>query len=68
MWGLFLFSEFASVVGVYFLSQDLSPTVIAVLAIWVVVAVAYYPVRRRYLAAKGIDLDRLTTNDDIFSA
>jgi len=42
--------------------------VIAVLAIWVVVAVAYYPVRRRYLAAKGIDLDRLTTNDDIFSA
>jgi APA family basic amino acid/polyamine antiporter len=68
MWGLFLSSEFASVVGVYFLWQDLSPTVIAVLAIWVVVAVAHYPGRRRYLTAKGVDLDRLTTNDDIFSA
>ncbi|MDB2646521.1 APC family permease [Pseudomonadales bacterium] len=66
MWALFLFSEFASVVGVYFLAQDLSTTVIVVLMLWITIAVAYYPLRKRYLASKGIDLDVLTTDEEIF--
>ena len=66
MWALFLFSEFASVVGVYFLAQDLSTTVIVVLMLWIAIAVAYYPLRKRYLASKGIDLDVLTTDEEIF--
>ena len=66
MWALFLFSEFASVVGVYFLAQNLSTTVIVVLMLWITIAVAYYPLRKRYLASKGIDLDVLTTDEEIF--
>ena len=66
MWALFLFSEFASVVGVYFLAQDLSTTVIVVLMLSIAIAVAYYPLRKRYLASKGIDLDVLTTDEEIF--
>ncbi|MDA9256848.1 APC family permease [Pseudomonadales bacterium] len=66
MWALFLFSEFASVVGVYFLAQYLSTTVIVVLMLWITIAVAYYPLRKRYLASKGIDLDVLTTDEEIF--
>ena len=66
MWALFLFSEFASVVGVYFLAQDLSTTVIVVLMLWIAIAVAYYPLRKGYLASKGIDLDVLTTDEEIF--
>ncbi|MDC3409608.1 APC family permease [bacterium] len=66
MWALFLFSEFASVVGVYFLAQDLSTTVIVVLMLWITIAVAYYPLRKRYLASKGIDSDVLTTDEEIF--
>ncbi len=68
MWALFLFSEFASVVGVYFLAQDLSSTVIIVLSLWVAIAVAYYPLRKRYLATRGIDLDALTTDEEIFNS
>ena len=68
MWALFLFSEFASVVGVYFLAQDLSATVIVVLMLWIAIAVAYYPLRKRYLASKGIDLDALTTDEEIFKS
>ena len=53
-------------VGVYFLAQDLSTTVIVVLMLWIAIAVAYYPLRKRYLASKGIDLDVLTTDEEIF--
>ena len=66
---LFLFSEFTSVVGVFFLAQELSSTVIIVLTVWVAIAiaVAYYLLRKRYLASKGIDLDALTTDEEIFN-
>ena len=73
MGALFLFSAFASVVGVFFLAQDLSSTVIIVLTVWVAIAiaiaiaVAYYLLRKRYLASKGIDLDALTTDEEIFN-
>ena len=62
-------------VGVFFLAQDLSSTVIIVLTVWVAIAiaiaiaiaVAYYLLRKRYLASKGIDLDALTTDEEIFN-
>jgi APA family basic amino acid/polyamine antiporter len=66
IWLLFVVSELSMVVGVYFLSQDLSPTVVKILAGWIVLSILYYPLRRRFLAKKGFDLDKLTTDDSIF--
>jgi len=66
IWGLFVISELSLVVGVYFLSLDLSPTVVAILAAWIIISIAYYPLRRRYLVKKGIDLDRLTADNGVF--
>lgn len=66
IWVLFIFSELSTFVGIYFLSKDLSSTVIWSLVIWSVVAVAYYPVRKRFLAKQGFDLDAATSDESIF--
>ncbi len=66
MWLLFVLSAAASLVGVYFLSIDLPVSVIWTMLVWTAVSLAYYPLRRRYLARKGLDLDALTTDDEVF--
>ena len=66
LWTLFIASEVSTVAGVYFLSRDLPVTVIATLAFWIAVSVLYYPIRRRYLRGKGVDLDALMTDQAIF--
>lgn len=66
LWTLFLISELSSVVGVYFLAQDLPSTVIITILVWVSLSVCYYPLRRSYLRKKGIDLDANTQNPSIF--
>mgnify|MGYP001599905404 FL=1 len=66
IWALFVFSELSTFVGIYFLSRDLSSTVIWSLVIWSVIAVAYYPVRKRFLAKQGFDLDAATSDESIF--
>jgi basic amino acid/polyamine antiporter, APA family len=66
LWAFFIFSETSTVIGIYFLSQDLSMFVLGTLLLWVLCAVAYYPVRRQFLRKKGIDLDALTTDPGIF--
>ena len=66
IWSLFIFSELSTFVGIYFLAQDLSSVVIWSLIIWTVIAVAYYPIRKRYLARHGYDLDAATSDDSLF--
>ena len=66
IWSLFVFSELSTFVGIYFLSRDLSSTVIWSLIIWTIVAVAYYPIRKHFLAKQGFDLDAATSDDSIF--
>ena len=66
LWTLFAISELSSAVGVYFLAQDLSSRVVATLAAWILLSLAYYPLRKRYLAKQGIDLDALTRDNSIF--
>lgn len=66
IWALFVFSELSTGVGVYFLSIDLPDTVIITLAIWVALTILYYPLRKRYLAKTGIDLDMRTSDTGIF--
>ena len=68
LWTLFVVSEGASIVGVYFLAQDLPSTVIMVVVAWVLVSACYYPLRKRYLAKRGIDLDAKTQDPSIFEA
>lgn len=66
LWTLFVVSEFSTFVGIYFLAQDLSIGVIATLVIWTVVAVAYYPMRKAWLAREGFDLDAAVLDDHLF--
>lgn len=66
IWILFVASEAAGLVGVYFLAKDLPAKVVLVLALWVIVSIAYYPLRRRFLAKKGLDLDALTSDPSVF--
>ncbi|HIG38958.1 MAG TPA: amino acid permease [Gammaproteobacteria bacterium] len=66
IWSLFIFSELSTFVGIYFLSRDLSSTVIWSLVIWTIVAVAYYPIRKHFLAKQGFDLDAATSDDSLF--
>ena len=66
LWLLFALSQFATAVGVYFLALDLSPFVIWVLVGWSALSLAYYPLRKRFLAAKGQDLLARMTDQKIF--
>jgi APA family basic amino acid/polyamine antiporter len=66
LWTLFVVSELSLFVGVYFLAQDLSASVVITLAVWVLVTVAYYPMRRAYLQRQGFDLNAATMDRGIF--
>ncbi|MEM7019083.1 MAG: APC family permease, partial [Pseudomonadota bacterium] len=66
IWVLFFISEFATIVGIYFLSRDLSQSVIITLVVWITLSIAYYPIRQQYLARRGLDLNKLTTDSEIF--
>ena len=67
LWTLFVVSELSLFVGVYFLAQDLSASVVITLAVWVLVTVAYYPMRRTYLQRQGFDLNAATMDRGIFN-
>jgi APA family basic amino acid/polyamine antiporter len=66
LWTLFVVSELSLFVGVYFLALDLSASVVITLAVWVLVTVAYYPMRRAYLQRQGFDLNAATMDRGIF--
>ena len=65
---LFWVSEVTGVIGVYLLSKDLPPAVLLTLAAWIGLSLLYYPLRRRYLAHRNIDLDALTQDPGVFEA
>jgi APA family basic amino acid/polyamine antiporter len=67
LWAFFVVSEALSLIGVAMLSRGLPPSVVLTLAGGFVLALAYYPARRRYLARKGIDLDALTSDSAVLS-
>lgn len=66
LWVLFIVAEVSTAIGVFFLAQGLPASVIVTLAIWIAASVAYYPLRKRYLAKRGVDLDKLTADSIIF--
>jgi len=66
LWTLFIISEASTFGGVYLLSKDLSWAVIITLVVWIVATICYYPLRKRYLSKRGIDLEALTTDSEIF--
>jgi len=66
IWIAFVISELCMSIGIVFLAHDLSVGVLAVLAVWIVIAISYYPIRKRYLIGKGIDLDQTTRDTTIF--
>lgn len=66
LWVLFGFSMLSTLIGIYFLAQDLSQTTVVTFGLWLGVAIAYYPLRKRYLAKHGLDLDRLTSDTSVF--
>jgi APA family basic amino acid/polyamine antiporter len=67
LWTFFVLSELSSLVGIVILSRGLPSGVILTLFVCVIAAVAYYPLRKRFLAKRGVDLDALSTDPAIFS-
>ncbi|MCP5068943.1 MAG: amino acid permease [bacterium] len=67
LWAFFIVSEALSIVGVAVLAQGLPLSVVLTLVIGFAAALAYYPMRKRYLARKGIDLDAVTSDRAILS-
>jgi len=63
---LLVFSELGVVVGVVMLAYDLTMAVIVTLAVWIVVCVAYYPLRRAYMRKRGVDLDATSADYSVF--
>ena len=61
-----VFSILSTLVGIVFLAQTLSANVLILFVVWIGVSVVYYPLRRAWLARRGIDLDKLTTDRAIF--
>lgn len=66
IWIAFVVSEICMLIGIVFLAHDLSSSVLVVLAVWIVISISYYPIRRRFLRGKGIDLDKTTGDREIF--
>jgi len=62
IWVFFALSQISTLVGVILLAQNLSGLVLGTLGGWFVLAIAYYPIRRRILRRNGFDLDAATTN------
>ena len=68
IWALFVFAELSSLVGIVLLSLDLTAGVgSALFGTWIASA-AYYPLRKRALAKRGIDLDLRTSDSAIFKS
>ena len=65
LWSLFAISQFAGVVGVVFLAEDLPSTVVYTLAGWILISLCYYPLRKAFLRRRGIDLDATTADPHI---
>ena len=68
IWALFIFAEISSLIGVALLSLDLSAGVGAALFGTFLISAAYYPLRKRVFAKRGIDLDARTSNSAIFTS
>ena len=66
LWFFFAFSMISTLVGSVFLAQTLSSRVAILFGLWIIASLAYYPLRRAWLARQGIDLDKLTTDPAIF--
>ena len=66
LWTLFVISEGATLAGIYLLARDLPISVILTVVVWVGLAIAYYPLRRAYVARQGINLDAQVTDAAIF--
>ena len=66
LWVLFIVAELSTAIGVFFLARDLPVSVIVTLSVWIAISIAYYPLRKSYLARQGIDLDKLTSDPAIF--
>ena len=64
----FVFSVASTLIGIVFLAQTLSTSVVLLFGLWIVVSVSYYPLRRMWLARRGVDLDKLTTDRAIFES
>ncbi len=62
LWLLFGLSELIMFSGVVLLSHGLSRQVLVTLAGWILVSVAYYPLRRGFLKRRGFDLDASATD------
>jgi len=58
----------STLIGIVFLAQTLSTSVVLLFGLWIVVSVSYYPLRRMWLARRGVDLDKLTTDRAIFES
>ena len=67
IWVFFALSQISTLVGVILLAQNLSGLVLGTLGGWVVLAIAYYPIRRRILRRNGFDLDAATTNPTLLN-
>jgi len=67
LWFFFVFSVASTLIGIVYLAQTLSTGVVTLFIGWLIVTVAYYPLRRAWLARQNIDLDKLTTDRAIFA-
>ncbi len=65
LWLFFVLSEISMLMGVVLLSRDLSKPVLATLSFWLILSVIYYPIRKRCLKKKGVDLDASTTDPSV---
>ena len=65
-WFFFIFSTISVLVGLVILSQDMTPLVLWTIAIGVALSIIYYPIRRTYMRSVGIDLNKQTTDPEIF--
>ncbi|WP_108812136.1 amino acid permease [Sphingorhabdus sp. Alg231-15] len=66
IWVVFILSAISVLIGLVILAQGLTQSVLWTIIFWVGISIAYYPIRRAYLNGKGVNLDRLTTDSDIF--
>jgi len=68
LWGLFAFSEAMALLGVVLLGRDLPSGVIVWLSVGFVFAFGWYPLRRRMLARRGVDLGDAMRDPGIFGS
>jgi APA family basic amino acid/polyamine antiporter len=66
IWFFFVLSILSVLAGLVILGQGLTAPVLLTIILWILVSIAYYPIRRKHLRRKGIDLDAKTTDPSIF--